>query len=102
MPDGLPDAWERGYFGGLPLGRLDDPDGNGYPNFMELNLSQSPVAIDLVHPGARPRKVGPLPSGPLRTDTPTAGPDPITPSCGICRPVSATVCGRTSGTSWTA
>ena len=65
-----------------------DTDGDGCPNYMELNLRQSPIAIDLAHFGARPRKVGPLPSGPLRTDTPTAGPDSITPSCGICPPVS--------------
>ena len=45
--DGLPDEWERGYFGTLDQGRLDDPDGDGYPNYMERNLRQSPIAIDL-------------------------------------------------------
>ena len=61
--DGLPDEWERGYFGTLDQGRLDDPDGDGYPNYMERNLRQSPIAIDLAHPGARPKKFPKLPSG---------------------------------------
>ncbi|HLF06567.1 MAG TPA: carboxypeptidase regulatory-like domain-containing protein [Thermoplasmata archaeon] len=34
--DGLPDAWERIYFGGLQAGPTDDPDGDGTDNHGEM------------------------------------------------------------------
>jgi len=52
--DGLPDEWEKGYFGTLKHGRWDDPDGDGYPNGVELARRTSPVAIDLADPKLKP------------------------------------------------
>jgi len=52
--DGLHDAWEKGYFGTLKYGRWDDPDGDGYPNGVELSRRTSPAAIDLADPKLKP------------------------------------------------
>jgi len=52
--DMLPDAWEMGYFGDLGQGRDDDPDGDGFPNWIEATSRRSPLEIDLVAPSAKP------------------------------------------------
>jgi hypothetical protein len=53
--DGLPDAWEMGYFGTLKYGPWDDPDGDGFPNFVELANGTSPVVPDLMDPKHKPK-----------------------------------------------
>lgn len=40
--DGLPDTWERRYFGRLAYGSGDDPEGDGLDNQMELMLGTHP------------------------------------------------------------
>ncbi|HOD80397.1 MAG: hypothetical protein BWX88_01562 [Planctomycetes bacterium ADurb.Bin126] len=52
--DTLPDAWEMGYFGDLSQGRDDDPDGDGFPNWIEALRRSSPLEIDLMAPSAKP------------------------------------------------
>jgi hypothetical protein len=44
--DGLPDAWERNFFGGLGMGPNDDPDGDGLTNAQELALGTNPIVAD--------------------------------------------------------
>jgi hypothetical protein len=41
--DGLPDEWERAYFGDLRYGPDDDPDGDGYTNLEEYNAGTDPT-----------------------------------------------------------
>ncbi|MDD5502418.1 MAG: fibronectin type III domain-containing protein [Candidatus Thermoplasmatota archaeon] len=41
--DGLPDAWEKKYFGNLTYGPNDDPDGDGYTNLQEYNAGSDPT-----------------------------------------------------------
>jgi hypothetical protein len=41
--DGLPDAWERRFFGGLGAGALDDPDGDGISNRDEFLGGTEPL-----------------------------------------------------------
>ena len=52
--DGLPDGWERRYFGHLNWGAADDPDGDGENNLREYLLGRHPNA------GARPDTGGTL------------------------------------------
>ena len=52
--DGLPDPWEMGYFGDLSQGSDDDPDGDGFPNWIEATGRHSPLEIELVAPSAKP------------------------------------------------
>jgi hypothetical protein len=40
--DGLPDAWEKTYFGKLTYGPNDDPDGDGYTNAQEYAAGTNP------------------------------------------------------------
>src|SRR5690606_37760515 len=44
--DGLPDAWETAFFGGLEAGPLEDPDGDGCPNAFEWRLDLEPDVAD--------------------------------------------------------
>jgi len=44
--DGLDDAWEVDYWGGLSLGPQDDPDSDGYLNAFEQLASQDPGRAD--------------------------------------------------------
>lgn len=41
--DGLPDAWERHFFGDLDEEALDDPDGDGRTNIMEYYSTTNPT-----------------------------------------------------------
>ena len=41
--DGLPDAWERRFFGGIGAGALDDPDGDGISNRDEFLGGTDPL-----------------------------------------------------------
>lgn len=41
--DGLPDDWERHWFGGLAQGATDDPDGDGIPNLAEYQAGTDPT-----------------------------------------------------------
>jgi hypothetical protein len=41
--DGLPDAWERKYFGGEQAAATDDPDGDGLSNLQEYQMGTDPV-----------------------------------------------------------
>jgi hypothetical protein len=41
--DGLPDAWEQQYFGGLAQTPGGDPDGDGVSNFQEYLLGRNPA-----------------------------------------------------------
>ncbi len=54
--DGLPDAWERAWFGGLGYNGASDPDGDGVPNSQEhflgtnpTNAATRPVIIAFTH-----------------------------------------------------
>jgi YD repeat-containing protein len=40
--DGLPDSWEMQYFGHTDWAAQDDPDGDGYSNYVEYNLGTDP------------------------------------------------------------
>ena len=62
--DGLPDAWEMGYFGTLKYGPWDDPDDDGFPNIIELELGQSPIKPDLLDPKLKPEKLAKAPPPP--------------------------------------
>ena len=42
--DGLPDWWERKYFGDLRYGADDDPDSDGYKNIVEFRRGMNPNA----------------------------------------------------------
>ncbi len=44
--DGLPDSWERQYFGDLHYGLADDPDGDGLSNSQEFQLGTNPNSKD--------------------------------------------------------
>gem|GEM_PF-2863255 len=44
--DGLPDAWERNFIGGLGFGADDDPDGDGLTNAEELAAGTNPKVAD--------------------------------------------------------
>ena len=55
--DGLPDAWERQYFGDLAQNGSADADGDGYPNLAEFRAGMNPTAPDAplvvrIQPGA--------------------------------------------------
>lgn len=52
--DGLPDEWERKYFGNLRYGRNDDPDGDGFPNIVEYYRLTSPARQDMLPDERRP------------------------------------------------
>ena len=45
-PDGLPDFWERYYFGGLEITGADDPDGDGLSALDEYRSHLSPLIAD--------------------------------------------------------
>lgn len=51
--DGLPDDWERRYFGHLNWGAQDDPDGDNIPNIGEWRTDLNPDASDEDHNGRR-------------------------------------------------
>jgi RHS repeat-associated protein len=44
--DGLPDDWERYWFGNLSQSGRDDPDGDGFTNFEELERGTNPLLAD--------------------------------------------------------
>ena len=44
--DGLPDIWERKYFGDLRYGPNDDPDGDGLTNLQEYRYHTDPTKAD--------------------------------------------------------
>lgn len=44
--DGLPDAWEVQYFGGLQQGPTGDPDGDGLTNLQEYQYGTNPTNAD--------------------------------------------------------
>lgn len=50
--DGLPDAWEQQYFGtgNLGWGPTDDPDGDGYSNWVEFQAGSNPNSSGSVPP----------------------------------------------------
>jgi Bacterial TSP3 repeat len=45
--DGLPDLWERNYFGTLSQGANDDYDGDGWTNLQEYQNGTDPTSADL-------------------------------------------------------
>ena len=45
--DGLPDAWERKWFGNLDQTGFDDPDEDGYTNAEEYERGQNPLVADV-------------------------------------------------------
>jgi hypothetical protein len=51
--DGLPDAWEYTYFGGLGAGPDDDPDGDGESNLSECRSKTNPIDPNSVVHSAR-------------------------------------------------
>jgi len=69
--DGLADEWELGYFGTLDLCGVDDPDGDGFPNSIEMLRRSSPLEIDLVDSRSRPKVLSraSLRKGEFSTDT---------------------------------
>jgi hypothetical protein len=48
--DGLPDAWERYWFGDLAQSAGDDPDGDGLSNRVEWLAGTNPLVSDLAFP----------------------------------------------------
>jgi len=61
--DGLPDEWEKKYFGHLQLGRDDDPDEDGYPNWVEYEQGRygatfDPTKVNLIDPKHKPKRLG--------------------------------------------
>lgn len=55
--DGLPDEWEKHYFGYLQHGRHDDPDGDGFPNIAEFYRGTDPNRIDLLPLSLKPEQL---------------------------------------------
>lgn len=55
--DGLPDAWETGYFGTLCYGPTDDPDGDGFVNQAEFECQTLPNDAGGFPPGPTVRFV---------------------------------------------
>src|SRR5207247_1487615 len=49
--DGLPDDWERLYFGNLGQSGTDDPDGDGLNNLQELEHGTNPTLADTDYDG---------------------------------------------------
>src|SRR5207237_9848127 len=80
--DGLPDTWEKLYFGDLSQGPGDDPDKDGRPNLQEYQDGGDPTRYDgpTAPPLISPIKSAPAPSRPtlLVADPRQPGKQPLT------------------------
>ena len=71
--DGLPDSWERGYFGSTLLGGADDPDADGLANAQEFAAGSAPGTWTEPMVASNDAGVEPPPAG-LATDAGIGGP----------------------------
>ncbi|MBX7106992.1 MAG: hypothetical protein K1X57_23175, partial [Gemmataceae bacterium] len=71
--DGLPDAWERLYFGGLTETATGDKDGDGLTNLDEYNLATNPTKADSDRDGLADGAEKTAGTNPANPDTDTDG-----------------------------
>ncbi len=83
--DGLPDTWERQYFGSLDQNDIADPDQDGYSNLAELTHGTDPASKETVPPYLATVRWEPVgPGGGGSQYSPTIAPNNPNLMFGIC------------------